>query len=104
MASDDNNIIGWLVAGGGGTILGSIIMSVISIMGTKGKDRASAADVSVSAATKMMDRLEAENVAMREAIVIVTEILDEIVSNVEMPPKTAVKLREANRAAKLSIR
>jgi len=104
MADSESNLVGWLVAGGGGTILGSIIMSVISIMGTKGKDRASAADVSVSAATKIMDRLEAENIAMREAIVIVTEILDEIVSNVDMPQKTAIKLRAANRAAKLSIR
>ena len=99
----DRSMIGWIVAGGGGTLIGSIVTAFIQTLGARGKDRAAAADVSVGAATRMMDRLEKENFQMREAIIALTDVLDELITDVELPAGSRAKLREANNRAKMAM-
>jgi len=102
VADNSSNIVGWIVAGGGGTLIGSIVTAFIQTLGARGKDRASAADVSVSAATRMMDRLQSENLKMREAIVLLTEVLDDVIDDLNVPEAAKVKLRAANKQAKIA--
>ena len=103
MADQGGLVIGWIVAGGGGTLIGSVVTAFIQSWGARGKDRASAADVSVGAATRMMDRLEKENFQMREAIIALTDVLDELITDVELPAGSRAKLREANNRAKMAM-
>lgn len=103
MADQGGSIVGWVVAGGGGTLIGSVLTAFIQTLGSRGKDRANAADVSVGAATRMMDRLERENTRMREAIIALTDVLDELITDVDLSPASRAKLREANNKAKLAM-
>ena len=103
MADQGGSVIGWIVAGGGGTLIGSVITAFVQTLGSRGKDRASAADVSVGAATRMMDRLERENTRMREAIIALTDVLDELISDVDLSSDSRARLREANNKAKLAM-
>lgn len=84
-----DNLSGWVMAGGGGTLIGSIIMGLIQTLGKRGKEHADAADVSLSAATKMMDRLQRENENMRAAMVLTLEAIEAIVA--ELPPTSSAK-------------
>ena len=89
-----DNISAWVMAGGGGTLIGSIIMGVIQIVGKRGKDHADAADVSIGVATKMMDRLEKENQHLRAAVALALDAIDAMV--VASDPITAkAKAQEA---------
>lgn len=91
-----DNLSGWLMAGGGGTLLGSIVMGVIQAVGKRGKDHADAADMSITVATKMMDRLQKENEHLREAVSLALDAIDAMV--VAADPITArTKAQEARR-------
>lgn len=103
MADQSGSVIGWIIAGGGGTLIGSVVTAFIQTLGSRGKDRAAAADVSVGAATRMMDRLERENTRMREAIIALTDVLDELITDVDLSASSRAKLREANNKAKLAV-
>ena len=59
--------------------------------------------MSVGAATRMMDRLERENTRMREAIIALTDVLDELITDVDLSASSRAKLREANNKAKLAV-
>lgn len=99
--ADDTSVVGWIIAGGGGTLIGGVITAFLQTAGVRGKARADAADASVTAAAKMMDRLQRENLAMRESILDLAAVLDPIVD--ELPPSPSKKaLREAVRQAKLA--
>lgn len=103
MADQGGGVVGWIVVGGGGTLIGSVVTAFIQTLGARGKDRAAAADVSVGAATRMMDRLERENTRMREAIIALTDVLDELITDVDLSASSRAKLREANNRAKLAM-
>jgi hypothetical protein len=102
VSDNHDNLVGWVIAGGGGTLIGSIIMTVIQTLGGRGRERADAADKTVSAADRIMDRLQTENLRMREAIVLLTEVLDDVIDDLDVPAAAKVKLRAANRQAKLA--
>lgn len=97
------NFISLLLAGGGGSVIGSVITAFIQTWGKRGQDRASAADLSVSAAGKIIIRLEKENKAMRHAIIFVTNAIDEIVSENGFSVTVKQKLRKLNTAARKAL-
>ena len=99
---DHPSLIGWLIAGGGGTLIGSVITAFIQTLGSRGKDRADAADKSVSVASRMIDRLEKENDQMREALILITDALDEYLDD-PANPDVRDKLRAAARKAKRAV-
>ena len=78
-----DTVAGWVMAGGGGTLIGSIIMGLLQTFGNRGKDRADAADVNIATATKLMDRLQRENQQMREALVLTLDAIEAIVCHLE---------------------
>lgn len=89
-----DNISAWIMAGGGGTLIGSIVMGIIQTVGKRGKDHADAADVSIGVATKMMDRLQKENEHLRQAVALALDAIDAMV--VASDPVTAkAKAQEA---------
>ncbi len=92
----------WIVAGGGGTLVGSLAVAVIQTMGKRGRDRAEAADLATSAASRVIDRLEKENIRMREAIVAITEVLDIVIDDLPIEHPSKTKLKAVNNAAKMS--
>ena len=74
-----DHLSGWIVAGGGGTLIGSIIMGVIQTLGKRGKEHADAADMSITVATRMMDRLQKENQSLRAAVALALDAIDAMV-------------------------
>jgi CRISPR/Cas system CSM-associated protein Csm2 small subunit len=100
--ADTSSVFGWIVAGGGGTLIGGVITAFLQSVGARGKARADAADASVNAATKMMDRLERETTRMRESILELTAVLDAIVDEMSATSDAKTRLRAAIRQAKLA--
>ena len=98
----DSNLITAFVAAGGGTVLGSIITGMIQTLGNRGKNRADAADITVSVAGRMVDRLETENKAMRHSIVLITKTIDEIILDIS-DAAAREKLRKLNNAAREAL-
>lgn len=94
--ADNNSIVGWVIAGGGGTLIGSLIMSVIQTLGKRGVDRATAADMATNAASRIISRLEAENANMRRAIVTISEVLDAVIEDLPSDSSEKDRLRELN--------
>ena len=103
MADNSNSIIAWILVGGGGSVLGGLVTTVFNILGSRGKDRADAADLATSAASRMIKRLEEENTRMRGAILTLTDILDTVIDDLDIPEVAKKKLKAANRAAKMSV-
>lgn len=101
---DDNHssLIGWVIAGGGGTVIGSLLIAVIQTFGRHSRDRGEAADLATNAASRIITRLEEENLRMRSAIITITEVLDSVIDDLPVDDETKEALREANRAAKLA--
>ena len=101
--ANPNSIIGWILVGGGGSVLGGLASTLINIFGSRGKDRANAADLATSAASRMIQRLEEENTRMRGAILTLTDILDTVIDDLDITQVAKKKLKAANRAAKMSV-
>lgn len=100
----DNSLISLLVAGGGGSVIGSGITAFIQSWGHKGEARATAADISVNVAGRMIQRLDAENKAMREAIILITNSIDEIIDEDSgFNDVTKHKLRKLTKAAREAL-
>ncbi len=101
-----NEIITAMITGGVGATIGSIATATIQSLSGRAKSRAEAADLITGASNRIINRLEIENKSMREAIVLLTEINDEIVWELkELGADEALteKLRKINRSAKLSL-
>lgn len=101
-----SSIVNGLITGGLGATIGSVFTAVIQIMSKKGESRATAADIVTGASERIIVRLENENRSMRHAIVLLTEVNDEIVSELrELGAQDGVisKLKQANRAAKMAL-
>jgi len=98
-----NHSVGaWIVAGGGGTLVGSLAVAVIQTFGKRGRDRAEAADLATSAATRVIDRLEKENIRMRSAILAITDVLDAVIDDLPIDHPAKDRLKKVNNAAKMS--
>lgn len=102
MEDNHASLIGWVIAGGGGTVIGSLIMTLIQTFGRHGRDRGEAADLATNAASRIITRLEEENTRMRAAIITIAEVLDSVIDDLSVDAETKEKLKAANRAAKMA--
>ena len=101
-----------LVAGGLGSAFGSIVTAIVQVRGKKGESRASAADLIATAAGGFVDRvsranekLEAENVQLREALVRIADAVDMVAEEVVGKAHPAYRsMKSATSAARLAIR
>lgn len=109
MAASD--IINTIVSGGLGAAIASVVIALINTFSKKGESRASAADLVTNAAGGLIDRLNqdnkdlrSENRSLREAILTLTDVIDEIVDDLPIDNETTdslkTKLRHANLEAK----
>lgn len=108
--ADTNSPVTWILAGGGGTIIGSIIMSVIQSISGKGVSRADAADRVTNAAGNLADRmdrmnsaLEKENLALRRSVIALSEVVDELIPLIPDEDQR-VHATRAVKAARLALR
>lgn len=102
MADEHSSLIGWVIAGGGGTVIGSLIVTVIQTFGRHGRDRGEAADLATNAASRIIVRLEEENTRMRTAIITISEVLDVLVADSDLTEEQRDQLRKALREAKMA--
>ena len=103
-------LIGSLLTGGIGAAIGTVVAAVVQILGHKSESRASAADLVTHAAgglaeqqDKVIDRLTQENAKMRQAVWMLSDVIDEMLPSVELTVAERAKLTKAVRAAKASI-
>lgn len=108
--TNENSIVGWVIAGGGGTIIGSLVMSVVQTLGKRGVERATAADLGTTVLSRAAQRLEAENLQMRadvaqmrKALVLIADTLDKVIDDlpVDIPQKN--DLKSVTTAARMAI-
>lgn len=99
-----------LITGGLGVTLGSIGAAIIQAITRRSENRAHAADMVADAAgnladrlSKLNDKLDGENRQMRNAILLLTDVVDQIIPLVSAPPHTIASLKKANNAAKMAI-
>ena len=98
--SDGGGVLNALITGGLGATIGSIITATIQIFSKRGESRATAADLVSKAAGTIVARLDAENRELREALLLLIEVLDEVTPELaESRPDIGVKLHAARRAA-----
>ena len=55
------------------------------------------------AAGSLVERLDRENKQLREAILLLTDVLDEVLGEIQAPPEVISKLRAAKRAAERAV-
>ena len=97
---------GWvasLITGGIGAALGGIATAIIQVMSSRGESRANAAAIVTKAAGSMVDRLDRENKQLREAILLLTDVLDDIMPVIEAPDDVLHKLKAAKLAAQKAV-
>jgi seryl-tRNA synthetase len=107
---DTNSPVTWILAGGGGTIIGSIIMSLIQSISGKRVSRADAADRVTNAAGNLADRmdrmntaLEKENLALRRSVIALSEVVEELIPLIPDQDQR-VRAAKAVKAARLALR
>ena len=108
--ADTNNPVTWILAGGGGIIIGSVLMSLIQSISGKRVSRADAADRVTNAAgnlaeylDRMVTALEKENVALRRSVIALSEVLDELIPLIP-EENQRVRASKAVKAARLALR
>lgn len=99
----DSALISALLSGGLGAAMGSILTAILQINSKKGEARATAAKIITDAASEMLDRLNEENKRMRAAILLLTDVIDEIIEDLPADHNAKRRLREANNLAKRSV-
>ena len=94
-----------VASGGLGASVGTIVAASISSRTQRGESRASAADLVTGASERIMDRLERENRSMRKAIILLTDVLDEVMADKEFHASAAAvaKLKMAKQALTLAV-
>lgn len=92
-----------LVTGSLGVTVGGIVTAVVGVLGKRGESRAAAADLITSASARVVERLEAENVQLREAMLLLVDVLDEVMPLLDAPPDVLLKLRQAKRVAQKAV-
>lgn len=101
--ADSNGLVTTLLTGGLGATLGGVITAVIQTFSKRGESRAAAADLVSKAAGSIVARLDAENKALREALLLLIEVLDEVTPALHTQPDVTTKLAAARRAAERAI-
>lgn len=103
------NLATALITGGVGAALGSIGTALVQTLSKRGESRAVAADRVTHAAGNLADRLdrmnaslEAENSLMRQAIIALADVMDEVVPL--LPDEQRAKARAAISAARMALR
>lgn len=99
--ADSGNVLTTLITGGLGATLGGIVTAVLQVAGKRGESKATAADLVSKAAGTIVTRLDAENRNLREAILLLIEVLDEVAP--ALHSDVAKKLNDARRAAERAI-
>ncbi len=99
-----------LITGGLGVTLGSIGVAAIQAFTKRNENRAHAADLVSDAAgnladrlSKLNDKLDGENRQMRMALLMLTDVVDQIIPLVNAPPTVIANLKKANNAAKMAV-
>ena len=100
-----DNVLPALISSGFGAGVTGVIVAVIQTTGTRGESRAHAADLVTSAAGRLVKRLDEDNVHLREAVLLLTDVLDEVIPllSVSAPPDVVAKLKRAKRAAEMAV-
>lgn len=96
-------LIATLITGGLGATIGSVATSMIQVISKHDESRATAAELVTRAAGTMVDRLDRENRALREAILLLTEVLDEVLPKLEAPEEALATLKAAKLAAQKAV-
>lgn len=101
--ADSHNVLTAVLTGGLGATLGGILTAVIQTFSKRGESKAAAADLVSKAAGTIVARLDAENKALREAILLLIEVMDEVTPALHAQPEVTEKLHSARRAAERAI-
>ncbi len=115
--SEGGGVLATLITGGLAAALGGVFTAVLQAVSRHGESKASAADLVTKAAGAMVDRLEQEakearaelkeltreNKTLRDVVVLLTEVLDEVIPQLDAPQEALVKLRAAKRAAQRAV-
>ena len=106
----ENVIQSTLVSGGLGAGLGVIGTALVQLFGGKAESRAKAADIITDAAgglastaAKMVIRLDKDNAQLRQAVLLLTDVLDEVIPQLDAPPEILDKLQQAKHAAQQAV-
>lgn len=90
--------------------LGAIGSEVVRHMTTKKETSAHAIEMMTDAAGNLADRLarlnerlDGENRQLRTAIMLLTDVVDQIIPLVSAPPHVVAELKKANNAAKMAV-
>lgn len=99
-----------LIAFGGGGALSGVIIAVLSGLFSRGKQKADAAKSLTDATSAFTHAVTELNVSLREeirllknAIISLTDVVDEIVPHIGLDDIQRQRLKAANNAAKLAI-
>lgn len=101
--SEPSNLLSTLITGGLGATVGGVLTAVIQMFGRRSESRAAAADLITKAAGSMVDRLDRENKALREAVLLLTEVLDEVLPQIHAPEEVLAMLKSAKLAAQKAV-
>jgi hypothetical protein len=101
--SSSSPIITSLITGGLGATLGGVLTAALQVVSKRGESRATAAELVTRAAGQMVDRLDRENKQLREAILLLTDVLDEVLPGLSAPEDAIRKLKAAKMAAQKAV-
>lgn len=97
------SVLGTIVTGGLGATVGGLLTALLNVWSRRGESRAAAADLVTKAAGTLVDRLDRENKALREAVLLLTDVLDEVLPQLEAPSDAVAKLKAAKLAAQRAV-
>lgn len=101
--SNGSDVLSTLVTGGLGATLGGVLTAVVQAVSKRGEGKATAAELVTRAAGVMVDRIEAENRGLRQAILLLLDVIDEVSPQLSTTPQAVEKLHAARRAAERAI-
>lgn len=101
--ADSNNVLSMILTGGVGATVGGLLTAVVQTLSGRGQSKAAAADLVSKAAGSIVARLDQENKALREAVLLLIEVMDEVSPELNTHPHVARKLLAARRAAERAI-
>ena len=101
--SDGSAVLSTLLTGGLGATIGGIVTAVLQAVSHRAESKASAADLVTKAAGNLVDRLDRENKQLREAILLLTDVLDDVLPQIAAPKDAVEKLKAAKVAAQKAV-
>lgn len=108
--ADTGQIVSTLITGGMGAAAGGVLTAILQIMSRRGESRARAADLVAGAAgglaeqqAKTIDRLDRENAKLREALILLSEAVEDLLPYVQASEEVIGAAREALHAARREV-